>query len=100
MTTKQQTTIRLFDLVGSLAEDKDAAQKLRRETLMPLVKERHKVILDFKGVEDATQSFIHALLSELIRETEGEALDLIYFKNCNETVKIIINMVVDYMTTG
>ena len=56
-----------------------------------------KTKIDFTKVDDATQSFIHALLSELIRDTHGEALDLIYFKNCNSTVKKIINIVVDYM---
>lgn len=98
MTEKKQTVIRLNDLIGSLAEDKDVARKLRQDKLWPHIKNGDEVVLDFEGVEDITQSFAHALLSELIRETQGEVLDLIYFKNCNETVKIIINMVTDYMT--
>lgn len=97
MMAKKQTVIRLVDIVGTIAEDKDAAKQLRTEILWPLIKNRNEVVLDFENIEDATQSFIHALLSELIRETQGEVLDLIYFKNCNETVKIIINMVADYM---
>ncbi|OGD61364.1 hypothetical protein A3I57_03170 [Candidatus Beckwithbacteria bacterium RIFCSPLOWO2_02_FULL_47_23] len=65
--------------------------------MWPRVKAGLKTKLDFAKVDDATQSFIHALLSELIRDTQGEVLDLIYFKNCNPTVKKIINVVVDYM---
>ena len=96
--TQKPRVIHLYKLVGKFAEDKDKARDLRQVTLWPLVKAGQTVILDFEKVEDATQSFIHALLSELIRETRGEALDSIFFRNCNETVKKIINIVVDYMT--
>ena len=91
-------TIYVYKLVGKFAEDKDKAKSMRQNILWPQVKTGRTLVLDFAKVEDATQSFMHALLSELIRETRGEALDLIYFKNCNETVKRIINIVVDYMT--
>ena len=90
-------TVYLYKLVGSFAEDKDRAREIRKNILWPRVKSGLKTKLDFAGVGDATQSFVHALLSELVRETQGEVLDLIYFKNCNETVKKIINIVVDYM---
>lgn len=96
--TPKARTIRLYKIVGSFAEDKDKAKKIRQGILWPNIKAQKNIVIDFTRVEDATQSFIHALLSELIRETRGEALDLIYFKNCNETVKKIINIVVDYMT--
>lgn len=90
-------TILLYKLIGKFAEDKDKAQQIRQKILWPRIKNGLKTKIDFTKVEDATQSFIHALLSELIRETHGEALDLIYFKNCNTTVKKIIDIVVDYM---
>lgn len=96
--TQKIKTIYLYKFVGKFAEDKDKAKSMRQNILWPHVKTGRTLVLDFEKVEDATQSFIHALLSELIRETRGEALDLIYFKNCNETVKRIINIVVDYMT--
>ena len=34
---------------------------------------------------------------ELIRKYGNEILDKIYFKNCNETIKKIINIVTEYM---
>lgn len=96
--TLNTKTIYLHKFVGKFAEDKDKARNIRQDILWPHIKAGHALVLDFAKVEDATQSFIHALLSELIRETRGEVLDLMYFKNCNETVKKIINIVVDYMT--
>lgn len=58
------------------------------------------MILDFKGVDSATQSFIQSLISDLFRKYGSTVLDKIYFKNCNETIKKIINIVVDYMQEG
>jgi hypothetical protein len=96
--TQDKKNIPFYEFVGRFAEDKDKARHLRQDILWPSIKAGHTLVLDFTKVEDITQSFAHALLSELIRETRGEALDLIYFKNCNKTVKKIINIVVDYMT--
>ena len=87
MTRKSIKTIHLYKLVGAFAEDKDKAKIIRQDILWPQIKVNSKIEVDFDKVEDATQSFIHALLSELIRETQGEVLDLVSFKNCNETVK-------------
>ena len=39
-----------------------------------------QVILDFSGVDSTTQSFIHALISELIRAGGPEVLDNLSFK--------------------
>jgi hypothetical protein len=90
-------TIRLKKLVGAFAEDKDKARDIRIKTITPLVKKKKEITLDFLGVEGTTQSFIHALISETIRDKGPEALDLIFFRNCNENVKNVINIVVEYM---
>ena len=55
------------------------------------------VTLDFENVDSTTQSFIHALISDLIRHYSIDVLERIYFKNCNEMVKKLIEIVVDYM---
>jgi hypothetical protein len=55
------------------------------------------LVLYFEGVGSATQSFIHALISDLIRKYGVEVLDKVYFKNCSAIVKEIINIVVEYM---
>lgn len=89
--------IKLFDSVGSFAENKDVAQVLRKEKIIPALDKGENVILDFEEIDAATQSFIHALISDLFRSYGGDVLDKVAFKNCNETVKKIIGMVVDYM---
>ena len=93
-------TIELFALVGNFAENKDLARKVRVEKIIPCLERQEEVTLDFQDVDSATQSFIHALISDLIRRYGVEVLDQLYFKNCSEIVKKIINIVVDYMQDG
>ena len=89
--------IKLQPIVGSFAENKDIAKELRVKKISPALKRGDNVTLDFDGVNSATQSFIHALISQLIRQYGADVLDNIHFKNCNSTVQKIIEIVTDYM---
>jgi len=89
--------IKLLPIAGSFAENKDLAKEGRIKKIIPALENKKEISLDFKGIESATQSFIHALISDIIRKYGIEILDKIYFKNCNEIIKKIINIVVDYM---
>ena len=82
--------------VSSFGEDKDKARQIREKHLAPALGEGESIVLDFSDVEDVTQSFIHALISEMIRVYTPHVLDLLEFKNCNEKVKTIISIVVEY----
>lgn len=89
--------IKLLPLVGSFAENKDVARDIRLNKIIPALEKKQEVTLDFAGIDSTTQSFIHALISDLIRHYGGEVLEKMYFKNCNEIVQKIINIVVNYM---
>jgi hypothetical protein len=89
--------INIFEKTGEFAEDKDVARSIRINEIMPSLNKREDVILNFSGVNSATQSFIHALISEVIRKKTIDILDRIEFKNCNDTLKKIIGIVTDYM---
>lgn len=90
-------SIKLLDHVGAFAENKDVARELRLNHIIPALENGETVVLDFTGIGSATQSFIHALISDLIRKRGIDVLDHITCKSCNETVKKIINIVVNYM---
>ena len=89
--------IKLFKKVGSFAENKDIARNIRLKEIIPALEKNQNVVLDFNKIDGATQSFVHALISELIRIYGNEVLDKIQFKSCNITVKKVINIVTDYM---
>lgn len=95
--TGEYLTVKLFELVGEFAEDKNKAKEIREGTILPAIEERRLVVLDFDKVNSATQSFIHALISEAMRRKGAAALDFLRFKNCNEVVREIISIVVAYM---
>lgn len=90
-------TIDILERFGEFAEDKNKAKRIRTSILEPKIARGDLICLDFKGVNNATQSFIHALISNLIRLYGIDVLDLIEFKNCNETLQTIITIVIDYM---
>ncbi|MFA6093088.1 MAG: STAS-like domain-containing protein [Elusimicrobiota bacterium] len=85
---------------GAFAENKDIARELRLNEIIPALENGEAIVLDFKSVDAATQSFIHALISDLMRKYGSDVLDRIEFKSCNETVRKIIGIVVDYMQEG
>jgi hypothetical protein len=89
--------IKLFEQVGSFAENKDLARDIRLKKIIPALEKGEDVILDFEKIGSATQSFVHALISDLLRKYGDNALDKISFKSCNETVRKIIIIVIDYM---
>jgi len=89
--------IKLFNQVGNFAENKDLARDIRLKKIIPALEENQGVVLDFEGVDSATQSFVHALISDLIRKYGSDVLDKISFKSCNETVQKIISIVIEYM---
>ncbi len=89
--------IQLFKEVGAFAENKDIARDIRLNKLIPALEKGETIVLDFENVDGATQSFIHALISDLMRKYGNAVLDKIQFKSCNGTVKAIISIVVDYM---
>lgn len=96
------TEIVMRPLVGAFAENKDIAREIRLNKILPVLEKGNDVILNFDGVDSATQSFIHALISDVIRKKGIDVLDVLVFKDCNSTLQKLIGIVVDYMqdTTG
>lgn len=89
--------IKLFEITGEFAANKDLAQELRLDKLLPALAKDQAVILDFSHVTGATQSFIHALISDPIREYGSIFFDLVSFRSCTPVVQKIITIVTDYM---
>ena len=89
--------VQLQPLIGDFAENKDIARDIRVNMIMPALGKGDAVTLDFTGVSGATQSFIHALISEPIRQHGSGVLEKILFQSCNETIQKIISIVSEYM---
>ena len=92
--------VMIFDKAGAFAENKDVARDIRLNEIIPALTKNEEVMLDFEKVGAATQSFIHALISDVLRKYGSDVLERMSFKSCNETIKKIINIVVEYMQEG
>ncbi len=93
--------VKLFGHTGDFAENKDTARDLRLSSIAPEITKGKTVILDFENVTSATQSFIHALISQIIRDFGSEVLlTKLQFKNCNSKIRPVIEVVVEYVQDG
>jgi hypothetical protein len=92
--------IAIYAYAGAFAENKDVARDLRLKEIVPALEGKEDVLLDFGRVDATTQSFIHALISDLLRKYGNDVLDHIEFRACNDTVRKLITIVVDYMQEG
>jgi hypothetical protein len=88
--------IEMFSEIRDFGEDKDAAARLREQKINPAISRGETVELDFEGVVLVTQSFIHALISDVLRTLGEGVLDIIEFQHCQEVVRGIISTVVQY----
>lgn len=84
-------------LAGSFAENKDTARDIRVEKIFPALDKSQEITLDFSGVTGATQSFVHALISDAIRQYGDKAFELLLFKGCSPVVKEVVILVSEYM---
>lgn len=89
--------ISIYKYCENFAENKDVAKELRKNSIFPIFdKEDEEIIIDFAKVDSSTQSFIHALISEVFQQYGEVVLDRIKFKNCNKAIKSLIGTVVNY----
>ncbi|MBW3637052.1 MAG: STAS-like domain-containing protein [Armatimonadetes bacterium] len=93
-------TIKIQPDTGVFVENKEEAQRIRKTHIMPALKSREQVVLDFSEVQYATQSFVHTLISEGLKRHGEESLEYIEFKNCSPALQSVIEWVVDYSLGG
>ncbi len=88
--------IKINDICGSFAENKDEAKKIREDFIKKLLPFNEIIILDFIDVDSSTQSFIHALISEVFQNHGESVLKRIHFKGCNKAIQSLITTVINY----
>jgi STAS-like domain of unknown function (DUF4325) len=94
--TPKSFRIEIANVVGGFAEDKDWGAAIREEAVRAVLNGGDRIIIDFTGVTLATQSFVHALISDVLRSEGEEVLTKMEFKGCEPGVKGIIETVVQY----
>ena len=88
--------IKIKGYTGTFAENKDTAKDLRENILKPMIEIGEPIILNFSSIDSTTQSFVHALISDIFQTNGEAALEFIEFKSCNTAVKSLIRTVINY----
>ena len=88
-----------FFVVRYTSENTEQAEKFAREQLEPLILRREVVVLDFQGMEIATQSYLHALLYDALRLAWAKQ-SFIYVANARPSVRSGIELVEAYALGG
>jgi hypothetical protein len=83
-------------LAAEFDEDTETAAKIRTQEIRPRIEKGQGVIIDFKGLRAPTQSFVHALLYEVLRMPGG--LVGLSFRNCTASAQEVIKAVAAYAT--
>lgn len=86
-------------LISYMAEDTVEAQRLSRDTLAPRLLARKPVALDFRGVDVCTQSYLHALLFDVIRLAWALKV-AVYALNTSPAVRSGLEMLENYALSG
>ena len=107
---KLETIRKDIDIFRSnLNNNREEKEKLyqKRISLSDRIKDKIKKIKDLKSKKDKDniglqeefkeKENLNKEISDLIRKDGSQVLDKLSFKNCNETIKKIITIVVDYM---
>lgn len=86
-------------VVRYTSENTVQAERFAREQLEPLILRKEAVVLDFLGMEIATQSYLHALLYDALRLAWAKR-SFIYVVNASPSVRSGIELVEAYALGG
>jgi len=89
--------ILIYERTGNFAGNKDIARDIRLNEILPYIEKEDIIVLNFNRVESATQSFIHALISDVIRTYGATVLEKLLFKDCDSKIQKVISIVSEYM---
>ncbi len=86
-------------VVRYASENTERAERLAREQLEPRILRKEPIVLDFGGMDIATQSYLHALLFSALRLAWARQ-SFIYVVNASSPVRSGIELVEDYALGG
>ncbi len=87
-------------IIDGFIDDKDRAREIRVNMIMPALESDRRVAIDFRNVQTSTQSFVHALIGEVLGRFKEPVLEKLEFRKCSSQLKSLIELVVDYSLGG
>jgi hypothetical protein len=82
--------------VKPFEENVERAAEIRENEVIPALERRELVVFDFTGIKFATQSFIHACMYRVLRDTTSEAITGLTIANASPATREAIRAVGAY----
>jgi len=83
--------IEMYMLFGDFCADGDKATKFFVDEIKPTIDEHESIEFDFEKVRNMNSSFSNALFGNIVGIYGADILELIAFRNCNDTVKLLVS---------
>lgn len=99
-THEQDTTFycNMVNYFGPFAEDKDAAISFRDKRIIPAIKEKKKIVVDFEDIENCPHSFLSALLATPVLILGMDSYKSIRIINASPEIRETIDYIFDENT--
>jgi hypothetical protein len=85
--------------IAEFEEDVDAAARAREDVILPTLARGEMVVLDFRGIKAATQSFVHACMYKILRD-RPETRFALTIAGCSDATREAIRAVAAYAKVG
>lgn len=95
---KRPLMVRLRRRFGEQPNDRDRAEEFCRQRVLPALSHGRNVVVDFAGTGMVTQSFIHALVSEAVKQDDRWATR-IELRNGSKAQVAVFNLALRHMIT-
>ncbi len=94
----RRAVIRLKELGASdFANDKELAFSIQEQEILPRLELESDVVIDFTGVNNITQSFLHALVAMSLNEFGEVAYQHLCYRGTNEGIKSAVALLYQYL---
>jgi hypothetical protein len=91
-----KTVILIKERFGKLCSNGDNALCFLQDEVVPFVHKGGSIVFDFMGVRNMNSSFSNALFANLIMREGVSVLEKVTFRNCNSSIKALINAALDF----
>lgn len=82
--------LQLFSEFGSFAANGTIGNEFRVSKIEPFWQTHDKIILDFQGIHSMTDSFVNALVGNLVEAHPEDFKEKLKFQNCSPLVRSFI----------
>lgn len=88
--------IKVKERFGSFPTRGEVSNELRLKEVLPVIRRGGFVVFDMDGVENMTDSFLHALVANCVRYDRDVFFSNVRFRNCAKDIRTLIELSINF----